>query len=59
MPLLLDAGFTDVTTKPLQRNLCRDILEQHGHVLPPEKEKPEAGRCRWKVSKPVLKPPMA
>ena len=32
----LDAGFTDVTTKPLQRDLCRKILAQHGHSLPPE-----------------------
>ena len=33
----LDAGFTDVTSKPLQRQLCRDILAELGHTLPPEK----------------------
>ena len=36
----LDAGFTDVVTKPLQRQRCRAILAQHGHTLPPEKETP-------------------
>jgi hypothetical protein len=30
----LDAGFTDVTTKPLEVQLCRSILEQYGHTLP-------------------------
>ena len=28
-----DAGFADVTTKPLKRDLCREILERHGHTL--------------------------
>ena len=35
----LVAGFTDVTTKPLQLKLCREILAQHGHTLPPDTAK--------------------
>jgi hypothetical protein len=34
---VLDAGFTDVTTKPLKSNICRQILAQHGHMLPQDK----------------------
>jgi len=30
------AGFTAVITKPLQRDLCRETLERHGHTLPSE-----------------------
>jgi len=33
----LDAGFTDVANKPLQRDLCREILKRHGHTLLLEK----------------------
>jgi hypothetical protein len=29
----MDAGFTDVITKPLPRNVCREILAQHGRGL--------------------------
>jgi CheY-like chemotaxis protein len=32
----LDAGFTDVTTKPLKRDKAREILEKYGHKLLPE-----------------------
>jgi len=37
---ILDAGFTDVTSKPLKKDIAREILVKHGHTLPLDKPKP-------------------
>ena len=55
----LDAGFTDVTSKPLQRQLCRDILAQHGHTLPPEKSKSQPRAIAVPVPAPAPVVPVA
>ena len=53
----LDAGFTDVLTKPLQRNLCRTILAQHGHTLPPEEPKSASSESKPRAAAAAAAPP--
>jgi hypothetical protein len=30
---ILDAGFTDVTSKPLKKDIAREILVKHGRAV--------------------------